>query len=324
MENLFGSMDLSVVKFRYDNTDGIDILYTNDKFDEEFDPVEGERQLPHTIGDSNADGLSEAGYANELFEHLTPKGKKKYLCSRIVITEDVRVDIYENVTQKTRQGKYLEVLQRLFRHNLRNDLNVIMGHSNRLIEGLAEDHPLYESAEKIHSQTDELINLCSETKIIRDVIDRPEPVGSVCLAEIIEESVADHRERHPRATINTSVSPPTTVIGNSRLKYLVSSLLSNAIQHNAGDIEVGVELESVEGETELVIRDNGPGIPTPEKKVVTGESEIDSLTHGSGLGLWVVRWIADSNGAEIAFPRPDHDGAEVRVEFQTPTPTASD
>ena len=51
----------------------------------------------------------------------------------------------------------------------------------------------------------------------------------------------------------------------------------------------------------VTISDNGPGIPPEEWAVVTGDTEISQLEHGSGLGLWLVRWVTEGYGGELTY-----------------------
>jgi signal transduction histidine kinase len=62
----------------------------------------------------------------------------------------------------------------------------------------------------------------------------------------------------------------------------------------------------------VTVADDGPGIPAVERGVVTGETERSQLTHGSGLGLWVVQTVVEAGGGRLAFEDPP-TGAAVTL-----------
>ena len=58
---------------------------------------------------------------------------------------------------------------------------------------------------------------------------------------------------------------------------------------------------------ELAVADNGPGIPETEQRVLADEAQISPLSHGSGLGLWLVKWLTESYGGSLAIDTPAAD-----------------
>ena len=102
------------------------------------------------------------------------------------------------------------------------------------------------------------------------------------------------------------------------LGILLSNLIDNALRHTprGGRIDVSVERES--DVAALVVADTGPGIAPEERERVfdrfyRGENAGET---GSGLGLSIVKRIADAHHASIALDAPDHgSGLVVRVTF---------
>jgi len=50
-----------------------------------------------------------------------------------------------------------------------------------------------------------------------------------------------------------------------------------------------------------------------EREVVAGDAEITPTRHGSGLGLWLVKWTVENIGGEVAFETSDLGGNAVRL-----------
>jgi len=100
-------------------------------------------------------------------------------------------------------------------------------------------------------------------------------------------------------------SEDSAVINGSEdsLRELVENLVHNAIIYTPEGGEVSVSVRT-NGGVELVVEDTGPGIPAKEReKVFERFYRIDNVSNrtGSGLGLSIVREIADRHGAVIAI-----------------------
>lgn len=111
-----------------------------------------------------------------------------------------------------------------------------------------------------------------------------------------------------------------TVKGDARLlARLVRNLMQNALRHGAPPVCAGVHRHG--GMVELAVRDHGPGIADAERERVfepfyrpSGRSE---QTGGWGLGLALVRQIAQHHGAMVRQETPADGGARFIVTFKT-------
>lgn len=105
------------------------------------------------------------------------------------------------------------------------------------------------------------------------------------------------------------------------LRVLVDNLVGNAIHYtpDGGKVDVAVSVQS--GAAVLEVMDNGPGIPPAERERVfarfhRGEDALAKGSLGSGLGLSIVKTIADQHAAEVSLHDGDGGkGLKVRVRF---------
>jgi signal transduction histidine kinase len=100
------------------------------------------------------------------------------------------------------------------------------------------------------------------------------------------------------------------------LQRVVRNLLDNAARH-ASSI-VAVELRTVDDTVELIVDDDGPGIPAEEREVVFERfTRLDDGrardAGGLGLGLSMVRAIAEHHGGTVTIDDAPLGGARVRV-----------
>lgn len=70
--------------------------------------------------------------------------------------------------------------------------------------------------------------------------------------------------------------------------------------------------ERADGRVDVTVTDDGPGVPEMERAVVSGETTIDQLNHGQGIGLWFVKWVADRSDGSLVF-EDCAEGAAVTI-----------
>jgi signal transduction histidine kinase len=122
---------------------------------------------------------------------------------------------------------------------------------------------------------------------------------------------------------------PVTVFGDDeRLRALVGNLVQNALRHANQEVRVTVSRQPPEAL--LVVEDDGPGVP-PEalERVFDRFFRLDrgrSRSHGgSGLGLSIVRHVADEHGGRAwAENRTDGPGARFVVSLPAEPSWVSD
>jgi signal transduction histidine kinase len=65
------------------------------------------------------------------------------------------------------------------------------------------------------------------------------------------------------------------------------------------------------------ITDTGPGIPESERAAVFDDQPLSQLSHGSGLGLWLAKWVVENYGGQLSYERR---GGETTVATRLPLP----
>jgi signal transduction histidine kinase len=105
------------------------------------------------------------------------------------------------------------------------------------------------------------------------------------------------------------------VVGSLRLiDRALTNLLGNAIQHTPQDGEIAVALRDAGHAVEVVVRDDGPGIPADVREALLGSPAGSGRRAGTGLGLQIVRRILELHGSRIEL-EPLPRGTRVRFEL---------
>ena len=229
--------------------------------------------------------------------------------------------VYTDLTDTRRKTRQLEVIERVLRHNIRNELNVVVGAVDRLEDEL-EDGTGEAMVDAIREAAVNLEGLTGEATTIQRVQDEPVPEDvSVDCARLVR-SVADRfRRTHPEAEIEVAVPETLRVAATDRLESTIASLVENAIEHNPTErprVWLDARSSPERGWVEIGVADDGPEIPEMERQVVTGEAEITQTYHGSGLGLWLVRWTVEKFGGDLSFSSSDAGGNRVQLRLRRP------
>jgi len=221
-----------------------------------------------------------------------------------------------DVTERERHKQRLEVLNRVLRHNLRNNMNVIMGYAETLLNEIGGDAPRMH-ANYIMEEARELTELGDKARTIEQALDfEKNAPDAIEVNETVETKVEEFRGRYPDADLRLEL-PDVEVTGPPAVDYALENVLENAIVHNDREsptVEVFVYV--VEGThndwTEVVVADDGPGIPDHEVRALLEGGETP-LQHGSGLGLWLVNWLVKRSGGELQFDENEPRGSIVTM-----------
>ena len=231
---------------------------------------------------------------------VTADGMGEFLLRRLSYTRDGErygFEIYTDITDQKRYERYLEVVNRLLRHNLRNDLNVIDGYAT-LIADRAEDPELVSFARTLNETADELTRLGKEATALERTLGQRGAVDSgTAVREVFQEITARYGNR---ASVSFAEPGSLAVATDGQLNRILTVLVEHAIEGNSDTPTIRLETTALSDRwVEFEITDDGPGFPEVERAVVTGRTRISQLTHASGLTLWQVRWLAESAGGEI-------------------------
>jgi signal transduction histidine kinase len=168
---------------------------------------------------------------------------------------------------------------------------------------------LIRDAERLGQLIDDLLALARLDESPR--LAQPVPVD---LDDIVFAEVA--RLRGGAVRLDTRDVSPTLLYGDpDLLRRIVGNLLSNAVRH--AEHRVRVSVSTSDGQVELVVADDGPGIPVAEReRVFQRFHRLDAARArdggGSGLGLAIVRDAARAHRGTVTI-QDDRPGAVLTV-----------
>ena len=224
------------------------------------------------------------------------------------------IGIESEITDRRLREQRLDVLMRILRHNLRNSMTVILGRTDLLYQML-EDPTHTEQLEMLQAEAQKLVHVGEKIRTVRHIFENVEAGGTIDLDPCVDDVVSEILAEYPQATIAVQDEPLGRVKGDDRLKIGIREALENAIVHN-DQTQPHITIDSTVDSTvdhpirELLITDNGPGIPEGQREVIERGHET-ALMHTTGLGLWIITWAAATTGGEISFADSQSEGSSV-------------
>jgi PAS domain S-box-containing protein len=205
------------------------------------------------------------------------------------------VGIQKDVTARKRRDRLIEVLDRVLRHNLRNDMNVVIGFSETIADRTSGE--IADMATRVKETALDLISVTDTVRgFERGVVDSTE-LTSCDVRSVVRSVVDDLRGDYPDTEFSIEADESLNVMATGQLKLALSELGDNAARH--GESAVRYEVTTTDNDRVAVrVHDSGPGLPTTERTVLEAGRETP-MEHGSGLGLWMVHWIVTNLGGTV-------------------------
>jgi len=226
--------------------------------------------------------------------------------------------VMRDVTAEQRQAQVFEVMDRALRHNLRTVVNIISGYAGLIEDEVDESHAGY--LEEIQEGAEWLGKLGETLRTLQSAIyESLERSGAIAVETFVEAAIETVRDTNPDADIESHYAAHGHIDGGRPLEYAIENVVENAVVHNDAEnpeVNVWVSHATREGWIDLHIEDNGPGIPQAERDIVWGNADITQLQHGSGIGLWITRWVVQAFDGEVEIE--DNDPRGTVVSFQLP------
>jgi len=221
---------------------------------------------------------------------------------------------YEDQLQE--QLNNISILNKVVRHDIRNDLQLISAYLELLDGHVSDDNQkqVTRALQSISSAVEltETAKDLGETMMAVNPDTRPMNIRPFLIDQV--ESV---QSRRPSVFVSIRDSIPTTrVIANQMVESVFRNVLQNAVKHNDKD-DPEITISAAEREDTLMINiaDNGPGINPELRDEIFNEGAKGIQSSGSGLGLYLVQTVMDDFDGEIAVKDNNPRGTIIELTF---------
>ena len=270
-------------------------------------------------------GMPETALGIEAVSH----GAQDYLVkddvSPEVLARAIRYSIERKRTERElrQRTEELTILNNLTRHDIRNDISLVVGRARELTEHV--DPRGQDALDEIVQSSNHVLQL---TRTVGDIVESISGEEEVELRPVVLSRVlATEIEKAEGLYRGVEISLESDVAGirvraNDLLSSVVGNLISNAIFYN--DKETPVVVVSVETDEDTVtlrVADNGPGIPDRRKDRIFEKGEQGATSTGMGIGLSLVDRLVEQYGGDIRIEDNEPVGSVFCVDLSRMTVT---
>ncbi|MDY6776019.1 MAG: GAF domain-containing protein [Halobacteria archaeon] len=210
----------------------------------------------------------------------------------------------------------LALLNRIVRHDIRNDMNLVLGWGDILRDHVDDEGEEY--LETVLSTSEHVVDLTKTARDFVDAVEKEEEIDlrPVSLTSVVRETVESRKQTYEEAEFEFGEIPKIEVRANDLLSTVFRNLLNNAVQHNDKETP-RVEVSAKEKDEEVVVSvaDNGPGVPDTQKESIFGRGEKGLESEGTGIGLYLVDTLVDEYGGDVWVEDNEPEGSVFKIKL---------
>ncbi|GAA0464638.1 hypothetical protein Ade02nite_31670 [Paractinoplanes deccanensis] len=264
------------------------------------------------------------------------EGHPQYFAMQIVDTTERRAmeearradeaELAERAEQLQRVNAHLGDVMAMLSHDVRQPLSRIIG----LGELLLDDWDESPAEDKLHDVRRMTAAGHSASELVTDILTLAQVDAGALAARPVRVDLA-HLVRAAAAGEQVAVVAPDEIYGFADPKHLqliLGNLLANATKY--GEPPVTVTVTNRRRHVEIKVADEGEGVPEAFvehlfDRFARAESGVATTTSGTGLGLYLVRQLAQAGGLDVSYQPNRPRGAAFLVTVPHPyEPRADD
>jgi signal transduction histidine kinase len=214
-----------------------------------------------------------------------------------------------------KRKEMVELYDRLLRHDLGNDLQVVAAFAEQVaeqVEGEPEDY-----ARRIERTARSSADLIERVGDLVSTLEQQDEPDARPLRAVLDDVVETVRGQYESLTVEYDGEAfDYRVYGGDLLDSVFTNVITNAAVHNEGEVHVRISLSEGADSVTVTIADDGAGIPDAiaDRLFEMGAKGPDS--DGTGFGLGFAKALTESYGGDISVEESEYGGAEFRIELE--------
>ena len=236
----------------------------------------------------------------------------------------VFADITENKKLEKQKSYFLSTVT----HDFETPVTTLMGYAEliALAEGMNEQavdmaNAIFRNGEKLRGMVqdfDFLFHAMLESRLLSPIFASVE--ANAILEELKKEFSAQILKKNLRLVLDNTESLPLLVVDKKLVERALNSLIQNAVNHtpSGGTITVraGRRMEPEGTYAYFSVSNTGPGLPQELRYKIFdkfGNCPNVHRARGPGMGLTIVRLVAEAHGGKVEVESEDRKGSEFKI-----------
>ena len=200
-------------------------------------------------------------------------------------------------------------------HELRTPITIVRGHLELMGDDPAERE---ETMALVMDELDRMARIVNDVMVLARS-ERPDFLNyeAVDVAALTQEVAAKAQALAPRRWSVERAGRGVIVADRQRLTQALVQLAQNAVQHTGEGDAIILASSVADGRARFTVRDTGPGVPVQERERVFERFARGSgeRREGAGLGLTIVRAIAEGHGGRVELAQHPDGGAVFTIDM---------
>ena len=206
-------------------------------------------------------------------------------------------------------------------HELRRPLTVLRTNIDVLSHPRLSDRERQASLQAMQEEAESMSKLIADLLLLAREGTQSMQMTEVDLADLCSRLCSRLRERDNSRRVSFHKEGSTLVMGDpDRLEQMVANLLDNAMRYTPAEGSIDLGVLRYNGSVHVRVDDSGPGIPEEEQthifeRFFRGRKARESYVEGTGLGLVIVKHVAETHGGSVSFHSQPGRGSSFVVEL---------
>lgn len=231
--------------------------------------------------------------------------------------------IIDDITEQEHREQLRREFTSNVSHELKTPLTSISGFAEVLSAGLFKsDADVVHFGSLIRKEAKRLLAMIEEIMHLTRIEENREKVHRepVCLPEIIKDIVEFMEPMlvEKKVTVHCTLEQATVLGDKGLLREMAMNLIDNAVKYNLPGGHVYVSVRKRGDHIDFAVKDTGIGIPEDKQKRVferfyRADTSRSRKISGSGLGLSIVKHIAEYHNGTITLRSKENHGTEIII-----------
>jgi two-component system, OmpR family, sensor histidine kinase SenX3 len=209
-------------------------------------------------------------------------------------------------------------------HELRTPLAVIRSAAQNLSAGVVNDAKqarqygdlIEEEGRRLTDMVEQVLAYAGMSDARGLVTARPADISAI-VKDAISTATPFVTSAGFETAIDIEPNLPSVLVDESAIRRALDNLITNALKYGAGGKWLGVSIRRTTGkagdEVQIAVSDRGRGIDAQDlphifEPFYRGRFAVDQQIHGNGLGLSLVKRIAEAHGGRVTVRSPGGEG----------------
>ncbi|WMW21125.1 ATP-binding protein [Methanolobus mangrovi] len=211
-------------------------------------------------------------------------------------------ELFRSREEQVKLAEMLRTTNRILRHDIANDLQIIIGALD-----IFEENGDEKFLSMVKQASQKSVALIRNLKEIEEVSAGDKQFELLNVKSLVDGVISKH-------TAEFNVRGDCVIMADKAMSSVLDNIVSNAIIHgNATKVDIGIVSQN--GTCEISIADNGTGIPDEVKSRAFDEGYKYGKTGHTGFGLYIARKTIERYGGTVQVEDNKPTGAKFVIEL---------